>query len=581
MSSAAIAPAPDRVALGLLAAGAGVVLLQPFTPFDEFTRRADDAYYYFQVAANFPRHGFWTFDGINATNGVQPLWAWLLTGVATIAHAIGVDDKIVLARTFVSIAALMHVASAFLLLSLLRRTVSFGTGVVAGGALLFSMSTVWAHTWGMENSLYTLLLIGTAGYGHLVFGRDLTARRAVLYGVLLGLTGLARLNAVLLTAFAAFFFLLTHRQLGARAVMLAAVFSTTAASLVLPYAAWNYATTGHPLPVSGAVKGVQSTAYFAARGIESRWLPRAMWRVLRQNRAPLSAFASSALGDALWPIGGRTVYFARSRAIGPVVLVPLAVCAAVGLARRGREQPLLVQRSRALWPFAYVGAFAAFNALLSITLFPTQIRYAMTRWWLVEGELVLMVIAATVVAAALARAAIVVRRVQVTQWLVRAGIAVTALLSLVQTTRYYWNGAVEIRDWNSSWGNHMLLAAAWLRECAPPEARVGSWNAGVLGYHARQRVTNLDGLMNGHHLIPYLRTGSVDAYIRAQNLEYLSDAESIFTRERLTEKLPLEEVYREYMPLMKQHYLIYRVGSASAPVAGHPSAAAVGCTRVP
>jgi hypothetical protein len=33
-----------------------------FLPVEQFIHRADDAYYYFEVAHNFPELGFWSFD---------------------------------------------------------------------------------------------------------------------------------------------------------------------------------------------------------------------------------------------------------------------------------------------------------------------------------------------------------------------------------------------------------------------------------------------------------------------------------------------------------------------------------------
>src|SRR5215218_5629715 len=59
-----------------------VVMSHAFVPAEEFIHRGDDAYYYFKVAANFPDAGRWTFDTIHSTNGVQPLWAIILTSLA-------------------------------------------------------------------------------------------------------------------------------------------------------------------------------------------------------------------------------------------------------------------------------------------------------------------------------------------------------------------------------------------------------------------------------------------------------------------------------------------------------------------
>src|SRR5690606_1922694 len=133
--------------------------------------RGDDAYYYFQVAAGYPRLGFWSFDGIHPTNGVQPLWAMILTSVAVMLDQVGVTDPHVLARLFVACAAICHFGSCLLLFHLLARTVSTPTALIAAGAFLFPMGIVWSRLWGMENSLYALLLVASLCQMHLVLLR--------------------------------------------------------------------------------------------------------------------------------------------------------------------------------------------------------------------------------------------------------------------------------------------------------------------------------------------------------------------------------------------------------------------------
>ena len=38
----------------------------------------DDFYYYLKLGENFWKYGFFTFDGINTTNGFQPLWQLII-----------------------------------------------------------------------------------------------------------------------------------------------------------------------------------------------------------------------------------------------------------------------------------------------------------------------------------------------------------------------------------------------------------------------------------------------------------------------------------------------------------------------
>ena len=148
-----------RVMLVLLAAALPGILVLPFVPVERFVERYDDAFYYFQIAAQYPRTGRWTFDGVESTNGVQPLWAAMLSVVSLLARAAGITDKLTLARAFVLLACVLHVGSAALLFVLIRRVVSPLAGVAATGALLCSPGLVWARAAGMESSLYAVLLL--------------------------------------------------------------------------------------------------------------------------------------------------------------------------------------------------------------------------------------------------------------------------------------------------------------------------------------------------------------------------------------------------------------------------------------
>ena len=156
----------------LILSGSIVLLLaQAFIPAEHFLHRADDAYYYFQVALNYPRLGFWSFDGIHPTNGVQPLWAILLTSIAQTLAWVDINGPEVVTRIFVAVASLLNFASAMVLFQLVSKTISTGTAIAAAGAFLFPLGIVWARVWGMENSLYAFLLVSTLGYFHLVHMR--------------------------------------------------------------------------------------------------------------------------------------------------------------------------------------------------------------------------------------------------------------------------------------------------------------------------------------------------------------------------------------------------------------------------
>lgn len=549
----------------LLAASLPLLLAQAFIPIEQFVHRGDDAYYYFQLAAQFPRLGFWSFDGIHPTNGVQPLWAIVLTGVAVVMSWAGVTDPNLLARIFVACAALSHFGSCLLLYHLLSRAVSTATGLVAAGAFLFPMGIVWSRVWGMENSLYALLLVATLCQIHLVVLRRSSDRSAAALGSLLGLTALARLNAALLLPFALGYVLWELGASGRRTVVVAGV---VALFVVAPYFVSNLASTGHALPVSGVVKDVRSRAFLEARGVESRWSFEFV-EALGEYRPAAKWFVTSRLVDSLWIAGSRLVLDGDSRLNWRWVL-PLGAVLAFGPVAIGRRRWLRYAAAHAgrLRPFGYVLAFAAANVVVSVIRYPSEVGYGMIRWWWVEVEIVLVVASAALVAAC---GGYVTRRLVRRSWRMPALAAlVTVLVGLhgAQMVRFYWSGRVVYHDWKLSWNDELYAAALWLNEHRRPGERVGAWNAAILGYYTRGSVINLDGLANDFELVPYLERGRIADYIRQKDIAYLSDIETEFTSKRLDRELRLSEVYSRYSEFMHRTYRIYRVERDESPGPG-------------
>lgn len=551
---------PRRATL-LLGAGLVVTVAQAFVPRDEFVHRSDDAFYYFGVAANFPEAGSWTFDRVHDTNGVQPLWAAILTGIAEVLSWVGITDRDVLARVFVAVAACFLFASSMLLFHLLRRTVSAGTGLVAAGAFLFPLGIVWTRTWGMESSLYAFLLLSSIAWFELRFLRRPTIRYAVVLGVLLGLTSLARVNALLLIpCLVGWMTLGPPGRVLARKWLLGAVVAGVAVVPPLVYAAINRAVTGHFLPISGAVKSLETEFYLRYNGIDGRFSLDFVATVVGDYYRWLGWFVESRLTDPFWIVGVRLV---SDEALRPAVFVALVLAFVLIPAALGRRAwfGLLRERYGGLRPFAYVLVFALVNAAVSIAVYPVEIPYAMIRWWLVESEIVLVVLAATLVAAALGFVGerLVTERARLA--LATAGVATVVALTIAQTAIFYWDGEADSRDWHRSYNNEMQAAASWMEENVPEDALVGSWNAGVLGYYAKQRVVNLDGLINSYEILPHLREQTLPQYIVAEGIEYLSEVESFIPERRpeIAEQLRLQKIYASDLPLLKTRYVIYRV----------------------
>ncbi len=549
-----------RLAEIILGISALVILAHAFVPLDEFIHRTDDAYYYFKVAFNYPATGFWTFDTLHSTNGVQPLWAVLLTGAAQLMAWIGLRDADLFARVIVAMTAAFHIGSCVFLLRLLSRQVSLGVGIAAAIAFLLPLGIVWQRVWGMENSLYAFFLLATLNYYAGSFRERESTRGAVILGLLFGVTALSRLNAVLFAICGVGAIVLTARDrlnLTAR-LRYGAIVAAVSASCVIPYLAYNFATTGHPLPISGAVKAVLTKKFLAHHGVENHVSIDFAKLVVAKYKHILTTFFTARLTDGFTVLGVRLLTDRSNLAV---------LLAAIGLAAVG---PLLLGSAAKWWgsvrwayarlkPFAFVAVFAAINFGVSVFTYPHQLSNAMLKWWLVENELVLTVLAATLAGTAAAYGAKRFLSSSAVPRALAAGLAVLVAGHAVQTVRFFWDGRVQTRDWNASWNEECLLAAQWMAKNVPETEIAGSWNAGVFAYYSKQRVVNLDGLINNFDLVPYLRDQTLGDYIKKEKITYLSDMASIFKAYKIPEQLTLREVYSHHNHLLHEDYKIYKV----------------------
>jgi hypothetical protein len=213
------------------------------------TLTVDDSFYYLATARNFARGLGFTFDGIHATNGFQPLWMWLLV---PIARAFG-DDLDTLARVVLVGQVALVLAATGALLRLGSAPTSTRSGLAAltpfGG---FYFMKVFAN--GMESAVHYALLVALLWLLAVTDARETSAPRRARALFALAAVGaaltLARLTSVV---FAVPALAWAARRWGARwkvALASGAVYIVPLAA----YAVANCALYGHILPVSVAIK---------------------------------------------------------------------------------------------------------------------------------------------------------------------------------------------------------------------------------------------------------------------------------------------------------------------------------------
>jgi hypothetical protein len=285
-------------------------------------------------------------------------------------------------------------------------------------------------------------------------------------------------------------------------------FAVSMAALSLPpalggvaYVATCWRLTGTLIPISGAVKRYYATQHFRGYGWATSLAGHVFWWVHIESRALLDVLYSSLL--------------ARHQPLGrpiPLALLGLILLAtAIAVRRLLSDDALDPKRRRA----------AEFIGLL----------------WLVSSVHV------TLVVATIGHFAHVTQHYYAWLWMTDCfwiAVMVQGLLSRLSPRRQRWAISaffvvfVGVHAWDGvgrflvqespDLHNRRLPVMAWIREHLPPDARIGAWNAGQLGYFCDRTVVNLDGLANDRQFLQHLRSGApIRSYLAAERIDYLID----------------------------------------------------------
>lgn len=360
-------------------------------------RFQDDAYYYLVIARNAAAgHGF-TMDQLSATNGFQPLWQWLLVGLAWLC---GGDVGGFLAAAQV-LSVLLFVAAAGLLCGFARARLGPEPALLAALVMLLPRFLNIALS-GMESSLVILIecLVVLEATRSRALVRGAPSASDARLGALLGLLMLARLDSVfVLLAFAVQIGLhgLRHgegglAQRGVRVAMQGLALFWPALLLVTPYLAWNALVFGSVVPISGVLK-----TSFPVAG----WTP--------------AHLPFEYLGLLLLGFAGAAFAHSTSRRADDLVRVLAVLC--VGLALHALYTVVYMRWAIFAWHFATFLPAGALGAALGMHALSTRLPPAALRT-LLGAVVVIAVLSLAVSVSRLGRSFTVATR-EAGQWVAR------------------------------------------------------------------------------------------------------------------------------------------------------------------
>jgi hypothetical protein len=497
---------PVGIGLMCLALAAVYQLLcvaQPIEFLNQHVLLMDDVYYYFQVARNLALRNWATFDGLHSTSGIQLLWGLVLWLVALLSA-----DKLGFIRAVLVLSTLLNGIAGLALWRLGRDLYSVEVGDLA--ALFWSgfMVGLLPTLMGLEYPLHAVTAVAiTAICWRMFVERDAVPApsRLLLLGGLLAVNYWVRLDSALISLliWCGVGGLLFRRRTASRS------FAIGFAALSLPpvlgavaYVATCWHLAGTVMPISGLVKQDFAAQHFRGYSSVTSLAGHLFWWVRIESRALLDVLDSSLL----------TMHRPLGEPVPLTVLGLVLVATAITIRRLlmgGTSDP---RRRRAAVFVGLLWLLASLHAALVVTTIGhfshvTQHYYA----WL---WLACCLWTAVMVQGFLARlSSSRMQRRAIT-------VGVVAFLGV-----HAWDGVGRfVLNYSPNLHNRRLPVMTWMREHLPPDARIGAWNAGQLGYFSDRTIVNLDGLANDLHYLRYLQNGiPVREYLMAENIDYLID----------------------------------------------------------
>lgn len=443
---------------------------------------ADDAFYYYKIAANLFTFGRITYDGEQLSNGFHPLWLVLITPLYTGEHA-GADFVARVQWLMLGLHLLTVIALYF---TLLRVRSGWWVATIVTAVFCVHSTFIDMQLNGLETSLNTLVLLVLFNAFLTVFLQPQTLlRRYVFFGVMSGAAFLTRTdNAITLLLLYA---VLAWQSRQALLPVWPRLFASgvVAVMVVAPWLLWNQLQFGSMVQSSGKVETI-------LWGVPQFSLASTVYRLLLTPMAVYSHLQDSAK---------LFVSPAMNLALQSIVLLLGGAVVVWRLCGRHSAPSL---RALALFCLAVFAVFC----------YSAGMRSFVRTWYHIPVGLVLLLLVAGLL----------------TMWRERRWVAG---LLLVWLSSVLWLHSPAKLPGTAVERSPHFVVMDWIHANTPADAVIGSMNSGILSYLVQRKVVNLDGVVDHRSLQAHWQKRHAD-YIRERDIGYLVDnagALAIFCKE--------------------------------------------------
>jgi hypothetical protein len=476
---------------------------------------ADDLFYFTEIARHVTFGHALSFDGIHATSGVQPLWLLLLLPLRSFFEgrpdmALRIDLALISLITVLSGLLMPRVVRAVLKAcpssASLTKDQIHTVGIVAGCIWLVHPRVLNITFEGTEGALavlcWQLSILAWA-----TEGRPWGSLRL---GIALGSGTLARIDHLAL----ALAFLARPCARG-RSMRRSAAIALPIAGLWGSWLLFCAVTTGSIVPDSGAAKRM------AFERIEMLGRPDGAGTLaILSGKLHAAATGLLAVVRILLHAGRHTSRF--SLVAASIVLLTLAAAAwqkvrpsdGIDPSRKGWREAI---RQVAPLTTAVGRAFAPIIAAAGGTLVAHVLLLQHVRVWYALPALLSMTIVASALLVDAARSAIPALDLATQPWV----LALSCALWLACA----WTEEIVSRSNLPSWCASYEITAEKVVEVTPEAARIGAFNAGILGAFGSRggrRVVDLDGVVN-HSALHALESRTLTEYLDKEEITFIAD----------------------------------------------------------
>ncbi len=460
----------------------------------------DDAYYYIKTAFNFAKTGNMSFDGVNPTNGVHPLWFWVCSLLAKFCES---------PEQLLRVALLVSSACVAMVPVILVRNRSLGLSPLVQGVLVGTFlslpATRFIGVQTLEVGLYAAFL--SAFFLKLQDAWDcseLPIASLLTLGCFFAAATLARLDCLLFTLSLFVCGSIWKKRLLLNWKQLAVVLIP----LVIGVGVWFlfcFVEIGYISHDSSTVKRI--------------WI--------EQEK---SQFGMLRLRNFKWGLLIGIIEPAKRVFLSPGVWLGALACLSwIG----GSKNLRLSDVSKSKLTFGVVTAIAA--AVQSVG---SRYLSADQFWWYMTPGYVALLYILTILATAFSGKFSPVYSKSLLALLPMSALLITFVASARSAPRY---------NNQASYIDRIQEVDAMI----PPGSVIGAWNSGIFGVYSKNRVVNLDGLVN-HSIQKYYQNKNYEKCFAELGIDYVFDWEALDSKDRVLLGKPRAEFFsRVPLPLTK------------------------------